>query len=244
MSEMTSYRGARRRRGGGSPNGMIELLEDRMLLAGGIAPAPGAPISAIAGVPITNAIFAIYTVSDPSGAPGTQWRGHIDFGDGQSATQVTPVPDGGAFDIEATHTYASPGAYTVTVMLAVPGSHAPSANTVTTRVTVIAPPPPASIGAFQSAGLDGRAMLARPFQKAVARFADPHSAPAQFRAVIDWGDQSGPTAGRIKRQDRGRYQVVGSHRYQAPGVHRVTVTIRDAAGDEIAAHGSVTVIAR
>jgi PKD repeat protein len=258
---------------------MFEVLEARALLADGITPSPGAPISAVAGAPITNAIFATYTVSDPSGAPGTQWRAEIQFGDGQVSKQTVPVQDGSVFDIEATHTYSAPGTYTVTVMIAVPGSHKPNDNTVTMQVTVTSPTPttptptpttptptpttptptpttptptpttptptpttpPSSIGLFQASGLSGRAKVARTIHKAIARFSDPNTLPTQFGASIDWGDQSGSTPGQIKRQGKGRYVVVGSHRYQAPGAYQVTITIRDAAGDVIAAHSSVTV---
>jgi hypothetical protein len=246
------------RRGGGSLPAMIEVLEDRTLLADGITPAAGAPINAVVGVPITNAIFATYTVSDPSGAPGTQWRAEIMFGDGQVSKQIVPVQAGSVFDLEATHTYTAPGTYTVTVMIAVPASHTPNDNTVTTQVNVTSPSPsptpspspsptpsptspPPSIGAFQSSGLNGRAKVGRTFHNPIARFTDPHSTASQFSTVIDWGDQTGPTPGQIKRQGKGRYEILGSHRYSAPGVFQVAITIRDAAGEVIAAHGSVTV---
>ncbi len=232
------------RRGGGSPSRMIEVLEDRVLRAGGITPSAGAPISAVAGVPITNAIFATYTVSDPSGAPGTQWRAQISFGDGQTLKQVVPIEDGSVFDIEATHTYGAPGVYAVTVMIAEPGSKSPNANTVTTQVTVTSPPAPSSIGPFRSSGLHGRTSLERTFRGSIARFSDPHTRPVQFVATIDWGDQSGTTPGTVKRVGNGRYQIAGSHRYLAAGVFPVTVTIRDAAGDVIAAHSSIAVIAK
>jgi hypothetical protein len=252
---------------------MIEVLEARALLADGITPAPGAPINAAPNVPINSAIFATYTISDPSGEPGTQWRAEIKFGDGQVSKQIVPIQNGSVFDIEATHTYTAPGTYTVTVMIAVPESHKPNDNTVTTQVTVASPtptptpttptpttptptpttptpttptptpttPPPPSIGSFQSSGLNVRSKVAKTFHNSIARFSDPKTLPTQFSAAIDWGDQSGSTPGQIKRQGKGRYVVVGSHRYQAPGAYQVTIAIRDAAGDVIAAHSSVTV---
>jgi hypothetical protein len=226
---------------------MIETLEDRTLLADGITPVAGSNIDAMVGVPITNAILATYTVSDSSGAPGTQWRAHIDFGDGQQDTQVVPIQDGAQFDIQASHTYSAPGKYTVTVLIAVPQSKTPNDNTVTLQVNVTTPtptnptPPPSSIGPFQSSGLNGRTKVARTFHKAIARFSDPNTLPTQFSAQIDWGDQSRPTLGRIKRQHKGQYVVVGSHQYQAPGVFQATITIQNAAGEEIAAQGSVAV---
>ena len=72
----------------------LELLESRVLRADGITPAPGPPINAVVGVPITDAIFATYSIADPSGEPGDQWRAHISFGDGQGDGPVIPVPEG------------------------------------------------------------------------------------------------------------------------------------------------------
>ncbi len=46
---------------------------------------------------------------------------------------LIPVEKGAGFEFVDTHTYKTPGTYTVTVMIAVPGSHAPNDNTVTTR---------------------------------------------------------------------------------------------------------------
>ena len=66
--------GERRHRRAGSDSALVEVLEVRRLLADGITPAAGAPIHAVAGIPITNRVFATYTVSDQSGAAGTQWR--------------------------------------------------------------------------------------------------------------------------------------------------------------------------
>jgi hypothetical protein len=239
---------------------MIEALETRAPLADGIAPAAGSPIGAMAGVAINDAVFATYTISDPSGAPGDQWRALINFGDGQVDGPVIPVEHGGGFEFVDTHTYRAPGTYTVTVMIALPGSHNPNENTVTTQVTVkaatptptptpaptptpTAPIPPAT-GPFTSAGLSERARAGRARRGPIARFSDPHTHPGQFTAAIDWGDQSGPTPGRIRRQGRGRYTVVGSHRYGAPGAFPVTVTIRDADGAESIARSSVAVKAR
>ncbi len=261
MSWIARLYGDRRRRGGGSTPVMVEALECRTLLADGITPSPGANINAVAGAPITNAVFATYTVSDPSGAPGTQWRAEIQFGDGQASKQVVPIQVGSVFDLDATHTYSTPGTYTVTVMIAVPGSNTPNDNTVTLTVNVTSPtptpiptpaptptptpaPPPSSIGSFQSFGLSGRTKVARTFHGSIARFNDPHTKPGQFSAAINWGDQSGSTSGQVKRTGNGRYQVVGSHRYLTPGVFQVTVTIRDAAGDVIAAHGTITAIGK
>lgn len=98
------YRGRRRRKIGSLP-AMIEALETRALLADGITALGAPPIHAVVGVPINNALFATYTVTDPAGEPGTQWRGLINFGDGQKDGPVIPIEKGAEFEFEDTHTY-------------------------------------------------------------------------------------------------------------------------------------------
>lgn len=115
------YTDRRRPRGRGLPL-TADVLEIRMLMADGITPAAGAAISAVTGVPITSAVFATYTIADASGEPGTQWRAQISFGDGTIAKQVVPVQVGSEFEFVDSHTYTAPGTYTVTIMIAVPGS--------------------------------------------------------------------------------------------------------------------------
>jgi hypothetical protein len=303
-----------------------------MLLADGISASGAASIYAVAGVPITNAVIATYTVTDPSGAPGTKWRALADFGDGQSSKQIVPIPVGtSGFEFEATHTYATPGNYTITVMIAVPGSQNPNANTVTTTAFVRAQPtltsiglspaspgvvvgktqqltatgtfsdgstedltsqvtwasantsvatisnrsgsqglatamtigtstvsaamdgisgstvltvlaPPSLIGNFKAISLNVKAHQQKTFHGQVVHFNEPHTSAKQFSAIVDWGDQTADGPGRIQSHGKGRYAVIGSHRYSAPGVYHITVIIRDASGQEIAGVSSVRVI--
>src|SRR5947209_5155600 len=144
MSWFVDAECSRRRIRRGAVLGNVDSLENRVLLADGITPLGGPPISALVGVPITNAILATYTVSDPSGQPGDQWRAHINFGDGQDDGPVIPVQKGAEFDFIDTHTYNAPGTYTVKVMIAEPGSHTPNDNIVETQVNVTTGTPPPS----------------------------------------------------------------------------------------------------
>ena len=73
------------------------------------------------------------------------------------------------------------------------------------------------------------------FHGQVVHFSEPHTSARVFSAMIDWGDRSTVAPGQIQTQGKGRYAVIGSHRYVVPGVYLVTVTIRDASGREIAA---------
>lgn len=243
---------SRRRTRLGSVLRKVEMLEDRALLADGITPLGSPPISALVGVPITDAIFATYSVSDASGEPGDQWRAHISFGDGQDDGPVIPVQKGAEFEFVDTHTYNLPGTYTVTVMIALPGSHSPNDNIVETQVNVTAagqtppptptPPPPSS--QFKASGLRIRASTGKQFNGIVALFGDPHTRAQDFNAVVDWGDGSGSSPGRIRTRGSGRFAIGSVHRYIAPGIYHVTVTIQDMAGREIAALSSARVIKR
>src|SRR4051794_36903928 len=95
---------------------LIEVLEERVLLANGIAPLPGPVINGTAGVPLTNVLVASFKVTDATGSPGTMWRDHIFWGDDGEDKQgiPTPGPDN-SFQFLATHTYTAAGTYPITV---------------------------------------------------------------------------------------------------------------------------------
>jgi hypothetical protein len=226
---------------------VIERLEARALRADGISPMPGPAQAAVVGVPIANAVFATYTVTDPMSAPGENWRALIDFGDGHRDGPVIPIQKDNGFELVDTHTYTAPGTYTVTIMIALPGSHNPNDNTVTTRVTVAAAagspqpapnPPPRLI----ATGLRLTARTGRTFQGSVAHLGEHQARPRDFSALIDWGDRSAATPGRIRARSPGRFTIIGAHRYAAPGIYHLTIAIRDAAGRSLNAESLARVI--
>jgi hypothetical protein len=249
MARIARWSVARRRVGFRS--GPLEVLELRVLRADGISAEPGVSIDAIAGVPISNAVFATYEVTDPSSAPGDDWRALINFGDGQVDGPVLPIAKGAGFEFVDTHTYRSPGTYTVTVMIALPGSHMPNDNTVTLTVTVAAssgsPTPPPTAPPPPTLAAVGRTLHARAdrtFHGSVATIDEAGARSRGFTAIIDWGDQSPPTAARIRALGGGRFAVIGSHRYLAPGTYAVKVAIRDASGHQVVAASRMRVASR
>src|SRR5437867_3012345 len=109
----------RRRR---SPVGRrLEVLEGRVLLAGGITPAPGSPLNGSPGVALTNVVVATFTIADSTGSPGTKWLAKVDWGDSTSPDKkVAPTAQAdGSFAFLGNHTYAAAGNYTITVDIAV-----------------------------------------------------------------------------------------------------------------------------
>src|SRR4051794_18675965 len=94
---------------------IVESLEPRALLADGITPLSGFPAVAVPGARIDSLTIASFRVTDPSAPAGSSWRAQVDWGDGLPADkQVVPVanPDG-SFQILGSHTYGTPGEYTV-----------------------------------------------------------------------------------------------------------------------------------
>jgi len=127
-------RGRRRRALAGRS---IEILEERVLLADGINPAPGLHFLGNPGVALNNVAVATFTIANSSGSPGTKWDAHVNWGDGNSDKKIaaTAGPNG-TFQFLDSHSYANPGTFTITVMIAVPGSHTPNDNTVTTQAVI------------------------------------------------------------------------------------------------------------
>ena len=126
----------------------IEVLEGRVLLAGGITPAPGSPINGSPGVALTNVTVATFTIADPTGSPGTKWLARVDWGDRTSPDKKVPptAQSDGSFAFPGNHTYTAAGNYTITVDIAVPGSHTHGTdNEVKTSVTIANQPTLSSI---------------------------------------------------------------------------------------------------
>src|SRR5262245_12920345 len=97
MSWIPGLCGSRQRQQNGCLPEMVEVLDVRALLADGISPAPGPPINAVAGVPITKAVVATFTITDSTGSPGTKWNSKITWGDGTAPDKnvaATAGPNG------------------------------------------------------------------------------------------------------------------------------------------------------
>src|SRR5262249_55791547 len=149
---------------------------------------------------------------------------------------------------------SAPGTYTVTVMIAVPMSGNPSSNVVTTKATVTAPTPTPSptptptpnptspTPSLTASGAPFQTTANRSFRKPLVNFTEPNSKPGQFHASISWGDGSGPSHGQIMARGKGRFSVLGAHRFRQAGTFAITVTILDASGQTVTAQSWATVV--
>jgi plastocyanin len=103
------------------------------------------------------------------------------------------------------------------------------------------PPPPPSAAPLVATGLHDKAKVNKTFHQQVARFSEARTTPGDFTVLIDWGDGSSPTVGQVHRSGKGRYKVVGSHRYLSTGVFQIMAMIHDQSGQEADAMGTVAV---
>jgi hypothetical protein len=100
-----------------------------------------AQLSGTAGVALSNVTVATFNIIDPTGSPGSMWNAMINWGDG-STPDKRVMPTGlstSMFAFVGSHTYSQAGSFTITVMIAVPGSHNPNSNTVTSAAVISAP---------------------------------------------------------------------------------------------------------
>jgi hypothetical protein len=98
---------------------------------------------------------------------------------------------------------------------------------------------------FVAKGLSIHAAHGKPAKATVVDFSEPGAKATGFTVLIDWGDGSAPTAGHVKSMSKGnnnsKFSATGSHRYGQVGTFATTITVMDAAGVKVIAHGSAHV---
>jgi len=101
-----------------------------------------------------------------------------------------------------------------------------------TPTPVPTPTPTPSPTPIAAVGTNVKAKVNKTFHKQVARFSEAQAKPANLTAVIDWGDQSAPSLGQVRRMGKNRFKVIGTHRYLTTGTFQVMTMIQDQAGQE------------
>ena len=145
-----------------------------------------------------------------------------DFGDG--TREATPFRPDGLWLAGGDHVYRRAGRYEV-------------ATTVTDRRTGEATVLRRTVE-IANARLRVRKVVPPSFpagraaRRVVAAFSDenPFAGPGDFRVTVRWGDGT-RSAGRVRRAGKGRFEVVGRHRYARGALpRRISVRIADRAG--------------
>jgi PKD repeat protein len=121
--------------------------------------------------------------------------------------------------VSGAHTYADEGTFSVTVQITDTVSTTTAVATSTATV--------AESDALTAHPVTFPAIASVPFTGTVATFTDASTVnvPADFTAIIDWGDAT-TTAGTVAGGG-GSFSVSGTHTYAAPGTFTVSVTLTD-----------------
>jgi hypothetical protein len=158
----------------------------------------------------------------------------INWGDGTSSSAATVVGLGpkntGPFQVQGSHTYTTPGTFTVLAHIVSSGG-----SKATARSTALVGDVPVQAVGLTLQPNGGQTVVAGAAMNGVlaATFTDPYNGPlSYYSAMINWGDQSGATAGTISfdSQVQGQYDVRGTHTYQQAGHYTVAVAITDGGG--------------
>ena len=160
--------------------------------------------SGVAGVTATPLTFG-FTDANP-GATAADFTATIDWGDATSSTGAVTAA-GGGFTVDASHTYAHAGTFTVTVTVADVGGSTASA---TGQATVA--PSPLTAGTAHGHERGRRPHAGAADVRLHRRESSRHA--ADFTATIDWGDTTS-SAGTVT--GRGRRRL---HRRGDPHVRR------------------------
>ncbi|HEU5116368.1 MAG TPA: hypothetical protein VFT74_06775, partial [Isosphaeraceae bacterium] len=168
------------------------------------------------------------TLADPSTFSAT-----VSWGDG--STSPATISRDGTLSINGTHTYSRWGRYDITVHLTGPESR----FTSTTDSISIQDAPiqahgsPISLDALTSVSNLKVASFTVSAPNASVNIGD-------YSAQIGWGDGSF-TAGEVKSDGRGGYDVLGSHTYAVSGNYPISVAINSRGGSNTATSTSAQV---
>jgi hypothetical protein len=164
------------------------------------------------------------TFADPGGPEAVaNYTATVAWGDGTTSSgTITLGADGQTFSVSGSHTYAASGSFVGQVTI----GHGTSAAVSTNFTAAVS-----STGITLS-GINVSAVAGGPFNGEVASFTRGNPAPptSAFRAVIDWGDGTAPSAGVITFSN-GVFQVAGSHTYAAARRYYISVTVIDASNN-------------
>ena len=146
-----------------------------------------AKIAAFAGVPFTGKVATLTDL--PSGDHASDFDVKINWGDGTSSAGTLQTTSAGKFDVRGSHTWATTGTKSVVITVTEHGSASGQGHTI--KIT--------SNKNFSGAV----AQLQLPL---------PGSAPGDYVATIDWGDNKKST-GKLTLQSDGTVILTGSHSY-------------------------------
>jgi hypothetical protein len=209
----------------------VEGLKSRVVLDAGLTPG-----TSTAGTLVTGASLVSFT-DGASPLPANDYTATINWGDGTPLSGGTISESGTTFTVAGSHDFgrtssAQPGGvYTVTVVITGDGQQVSTTTTATFgglnfiafEINPVLPIELAPLEALAGSPTSGIGL--GPFE------AIPTPDPTAYTAVVDWGDDSTPTAATIGAAGNG-VLVAGTsgHTYAIGGNYDVTLTPRDSEG--------------
>ena len=209
-----------------APNVVMDFIPNRIVVTGA---------ASVSAVELTSFTSQVATFSDQLGlAASNQYSASIDWGDGSTSAGV--IVAGSTSDaVNGTHTFATPGSYTITIT--VTQTSKSRVGTGTSTATVTGAPLNGTPNSFSIE--EGQT-----YTGSVGTFTTiNHTAPAdRFSASIEYGDGNVST-GTIVSKGNGLFEIDGSNTYQRFGNYTFTVTITDSLGGNSVFTGTATVTA-
>jgi hypothetical protein len=195
--------------------------------------ATGTAVTATEGAPFSGTV-ATFTDPDTSATAG-EYSATISWGDGSTSAGVVSGPTGGLFTVSGSHTYVDEGSFTTSVVITdidKASNSATASGTATVADAALTPGPVVTVTATEGSAFSGT----------VGSFSDanPAATPADFTAVINWGDAT-TTAGVVTGAAGGPFTVSGSHTYVEEGSYTISVTVTDDGGSTATLHGTAAV---
>ena len=225
----------RRRTKRDNPPAIIEVLENRALLA-----------TVMVGVGGASNVFTPSAITIHQGDT-VEWMWQGGFHDVISvagiAEQWNSGAPTGAVGTTFDHTFTHVGTFAYYCSVHGSDNGNGTAGGMSGTVTVVAgtPTPNPTPTPLQAIGVNGNAKVNKTFHQQVARISEAGAKPTGFTVSIDWGDGSPQTGGQVRKMGKNRFSLIGSHRYLTTGVFMVMATIRDQSGHESDTMSMVTV---
>jgi Domain of unknown function (DUF4214) len=191
---------------------------------------------------VFTGVVGTFTALDGTATSG-EFSATINWGDGTTSPGTVAVNNNGGFEVMGTHTYATAGIDSISVMVTgVATSANPSGSSVTIAsqaqvhdAALMLTSVPVSVGASLTAT-----------NVTVGTFNDAGGAQAvgSYTATINWGDGRAATTGMVSANSSGsasQFTISGSHTYATPGHYTITIDLADQGGSTASATASAVI---
>ena len=217
-----------------TPDGGAAVVTDFADLTVPVLTDPPIAVHAQAGVAFNVPVATIHTTV--VGATPANFKGTLQWGDGQTSAATLQSDGGGTFTVIGSHTYAKAGTFPVVISLTDNQGNTVSDHSTS---TVTNPPVVAQSLSFSPTPL-------KTFTGNVGLFSDADTALSanSFAASITWGDGKTSTGTVVSdgvSASGPTYLITGSHKYAKKGTYAVGITILENGATEATTSIAITV---